>query len=45
MGKTWVQKRDINKEYQVKINPKKFADIPAGTKMFIPTPQILDNFV
>ena len=45
MDKTWVQKRDINKEYQVKINPKKFADIPAGTKMFIPTPQILDNFV
>ena len=45
MGKTWVQKRDINKEYQVKINPKKFADIPAGIKMFIPTPQILDNFV
>lgn len=45
MDKTWVQKRGINKEYQVKINPKKFADIPAGTKMFIPTPQILDNFV
>ena len=45
MGKSWVEKRDINKQYQVKINPKKFADIPAGTKMFIPTPQILDNFV
>ena len=45
MGKSWVEKRDINKQYQVKINPKKFADIPVGAKMFIPTPQILDNFV
>ena len=45
MGKTWVEKRELDKEYQVKINPKKFADIPAGTKMLVPTPKIVDEYV
>ena len=45
MRKTWVEKRDIEKEFQVKINPKKFADIPAGTAMLIPTPKIVDDYV
>tara|TARA_Y100000590_G_scaffold85383_1_gene95458 strand:+ start:3599 stop:4033 length:435 start_codon:yes stop_codon:yes gene_type:complete len=45
MAKSWIEKRDIDKEFKVKINPKKFADIPAGTKMFIPTPKIIDKLV
>jgi len=45
MAKSWIEKREINKESKVKINPKKFADIPMGTKMFIPTPKIIDVFV
>ena len=45
MAKSWAEKRDTNKEIQVKINDKKFADIPAGTRMFIPTPKIVDDFV
>ena len=45
MGKTWVEKRELDKEYQVKINQKKFADIPAGTKMLVPTPKIVDEYV
>ena len=45
MAKSWIEKRDIDKEFKVKIIPKKFADIPAGTKMFIPTPKIVDKLV
>ena len=45
MAKSWIEKTDIDKEYQVKINPKRFADIPAGTKMLIPTPKIVDKLV
>ena len=45
MAKSWVEKRDIDKECQVKTNPKKFADIPAGAKMLIPTPKIVDKLV
>ena len=45
MGKTWVEKRELDKEYQVRINPKKFADISAGTKMLILTPKIVDEYV
>tara|TARA_B100001250_G_C19482174_1_gene649193 strand:- start:291 stop:701 length:411 start_codon:yes stop_codon:yes gene_type:complete len=45
MRKSWIEKRDIKKRYQVKINPKKFADIPAGSKMLIPTPILVDQLV
>ena len=45
MAKSWAEKRDTNKEIQVKINDKKFADIPTGTRMLIPSPKIVDDFV
>ena len=45
MAKSWAEKRDTNKEIQVKINDKKLADIPAGTRMLIPSPKIVDDFV
>ena len=32
MAKSWIEKRDISKEFKIKIIPKKFTDIPAGTK-------------
>ena len=43
--KTWVEKRDCNKEPLVKINPKSWSDMPKGIKMLIPTPKIVDQYV
>jgi len=43
--KTWIEKRDTEKSFQVKRIDKKFADIPEGSTMFIATPQIIDNYV
>ena len=34
--KTWIEKRDCDKSYKIKTIDKKFADIPEGSKMFIP---------
>ena len=45
MGKFWVEKRDSDKKHQVKINPKSWADMPAGIIMLIPTPKIVDRHV
>ena len=45
MTKTWVEKRENDKVYQVKVNPKKFSNIPPQTKMLIPTPRILDTLI
>ena len=45
MNKTWVEKRDSDKKHQVKINPKSWADMPAGITMLIPTPKIVDVYV
>ena len=43
--KTWIEKRDCNKSYKIKTIDKKFADIPEGSKMFIPTPRIIDDYI
>ena len=43
--KTWVEKRDCDKEPLVKINPKSWSDMPKGIKMLIPTPKIVDQYV
>ena len=43
--KTWIEKRDCNKSFNIKTIDKKFADIPKGSKMFIATPQIIDDYV
>tara|TARA_Y100001970_G_C13978098_1_gene721680 strand:- start:82 stop:417 length:336 start_codon:yes stop_codon:yes gene_type:complete len=45
LKKSWVEKRDVDKESQVKVNAKQFADIPVGTKMLIPTPKDLNKLV
>ena len=39
------RKRDCNKSFKIKTIDKKFADIPEGSKMFIATPQIIDDYV
>jgi hypothetical protein len=45
-GKTWTDKvNDLTKEYIVKKVEKDFADIPAGAKMLISTPKIIDDYV
>ena len=43
MKKTWVEKRDQSLKHQVKTNPKRLADMPAGCSMLIPTPKIVDE--
>ncbi len=43
--KTWIEKRDCDKSYKIKTIDKKFADIPEGSKMFIPTSRIIDDYI
>ena len=43
--KTWLDKLNDNKEPQIKIIETAFADIPAGSKMFISTPQLIDQYI
>ena len=40
-----IKKRDCDKSYKIKTIDKKFADIPEGSKMFIPTPRIIDDYI
>ncbi|MBY0433712.1 MAG: hypothetical protein K2U26_06350 [Cyclobacteriaceae bacterium] len=45
-GKTWTDKvNDPTKTYVVKKLEKDFADMPAGAKMLIATPKIIDDYV
>lgn len=43
--KTWIEKRDVDKEYIVKTIDKRFADMPEGCIMLIATPKIIDEYV
>jgi len=42
--KSWADKMKTG-IVQVKLTDKKFADIPAGVKMLIPTPLLIDEYV
>lgn len=44
-GKSWSEKLVKDNEPQIKRIEKDFADIPAGAKMFIATPKIIDNYI
>ena len=45
-GKTWTDKmNDPTKEFQIKKLEKDFADMPAGAKMLIATPKIIDEYI
>jgi len=43
--KTWVEKRDLQKDAAVKKTERDFADIKAGEKMLIATPAIVDEYI
>ncbi|MBC6399463.1 MAG: hypothetical protein GDA37_00305 [Ekhidna sp.] len=43
--KTWIEKRDCKKSFEIKTIDKKFADIPEGSKMLIASPPIIDEYV
>ena len=43
--KTWIEKRDIGKEPEVKKLDVNFADIKQGEKMLIANPAIVDEYI
>lgn len=43
--KTWAEKMDNGREAVVKTTDKDFADIPAGSRMLIATPRIVDEYI
>jgi len=43
--KTWLQKFNIDRQPEVEITNKKFADIPEGSKMLIATPKVVDDYI
>lgn len=43
--KSWIEKRDIQKEAEVKKLDKDFADMKKGETMFIATPLIVDSYI
>ena len=43
--KTWAEKMDNGREAVVKRTDKDFADIPAGSRMLIATPRIVDDYI
>ena len=45
MAKTWQEKFNTKKPSEVKVINKKFADLPEGTKMFIATPKMIDEYI
>jgi len=45
MKKTWLDKLNETKEPKLKRIDIDFADIPAGSNMFIATPKIIDNYI
>lgn len=43
--KTWIEKRDLSKEAEVKKLTTDFADMKAGEKMLIATPKIVADYI
>jgi hypothetical protein len=43
--KTWSEKMHPGREAEVKKTDKHFADIPAGSRMLIATPEIVDAYI
>lgn len=43
--KTWQQKLHNGTAAKVEITDKKFADIPEGAKMLVPTPEMVDEYI
>jgi len=45
MKKTWTEKLQSSKRYEVKPVPRDMAGMKAGQIMLIPSPQIIDEFI
>lgn len=45
MKKTWLDKLNEEKEPKIKRIDIDFADIPAGSNMFIATPKLIDTYI
>ena len=45
MPKTWQEKFNSTKKPTVKTIDKRFADLPEGTKMFIASPKLIDDYI
>jgi ABC-type uncharacterized transport system ATPase subunit len=43
--KTWIDKLNEKKEPQIKRIEINFADIPAGSNMFIATPKLIEQYI
>lgn len=43
--KSWQEKLHIDREAEIEVTTKDFADIPAGATMLIATPLIMDNYI
>ena len=43
--KSWLDKLNENKEPKIKRIEIDFADIPAGSTMFIATPKLIDQYI
>ncbi|MFN6386901.1 MAG: hypothetical protein ACK4X2_01185, partial [Bacteroidota bacterium] len=43
--KSWLDKLNENKEPKIKRIGIDFADIPAGSNMFIATPKLIDQYI
>lgn len=43
--KTWLQKLNNGRKPEIEVLQKSFADIKAGEKMLIPTPQLVDAYI
>ncbi len=43
--KSWLDKLNENKEPKIERIDIDFADIPAGSKMFIATPKLIDQYI
>jgi hypothetical protein len=43
--KTWLEKFNVAREPVVELTDKAFADIPAGSKMLIATPRVVDAYI
>lgn len=45
MPKTWVEKRNVNKEPKLVKLEASFADIPAESMMLVATPKLVDEYI
>lgn len=43
--KSWAAKYSTTSQEKVEITEKSFADVPAGSKMLIATPRIVDDYI